>query len=110
VRNESSDSGPAGVIGTHDLAEKDPQRYQRCVDTLVPSDFNRVQCLLDSFTRQDVGEGSLTILKKLPSEKIELTPEQTLVTIPHSWASLPLMNFDKSIYASEALFVYVIPA
>jgi hypothetical protein len=58
--------------------------------------------------RQDVGEWQATILKKLTLEKLELIPKQLLVTIPHLWASLPLMNLRKSIYASEALFVYVV--
>jgi hypothetical protein len=81
------------MVGAKDLTKKNPKRYQRCVDTVVPRIVNRIQSLRHSFTRQDVGEWQLTILKKLTSEKIELCSKQTFVRLPHPWASVPLMNF-----------------
>ncbi len=51
--------------GAQDLTKKNPKRYQRCVDTVVPRIFNRIQSLSHSFTRQNVGEWQLTILEKL---------------------------------------------
>ena len=64
------------MIGTKHLTKKDPERYQWCVNALVPRNFNRVQCLRHSFTGQDVGEWQLTILKKLTPEKLELCSKQ----------------------------------
>jgi hypothetical protein len=83
------------MVGAKQLTKKDPKRYQRCVDTVVPRIFNRIQSLRHSFTRQNVGEWQLTILKKLTPKKIELSSKRTFVRTPHPWASLPLMNFSQ---------------
>jgi endonuclease III len=83
MNDQSSDRVATGMVSAQDLTKKNPKRYQRCVDTFVPRIFNRIQSLRHSFTRQNVREWQLTILKKLTSEKIELCSKRTFVRIPH---------------------------
>jgi hypothetical protein len=92
MSNKSSNGSSTGMISADDLTEKDPKRYEGCVDAFVPRNLDRIQRLLSRIARQNVGKRQLTFLKKLTPEKLELTPKRTIARIPHPWASLPLMN------------------
>lgn len=83
------------MTSAENLSQEDPQSYQRRINAFVPRTVDRVERLLNCFARKDVSERVLATLQELLLEKIELTSKQSLVTIPHSWASLPLMNLRK---------------
>jgi hypothetical protein len=64
VGNPARDGGAAGVVGTEDLSQEEPQRDQRREDAVQPA-ADGGQSLCDDFFAEDVREGQVTVLKKL---------------------------------------------
>ena len=92
VRDQAGDSGAAGVIGTQDLSEKDPQRDQGGEDAVEPAG-HRGQCLGDGLLGEDVGERQVTVLKELTFEKLHLLLEPLLVRMAHRWGLLAVDGY-----------------
>jgi hypothetical protein len=71
------------MIRAHDLAQKDPERNYRRIDSIIPNKAGCCQCLLDDLFREQIAERQITVLKKLAAQKSDLLLKPTLVTIAH---------------------------
>jgi hypothetical protein len=83
MRNEANHGGPAGMVGTEDLSQEDPERNQWCVDTIFPGDFDRIESLSKAFVGEHIGEREIPILEKLPLEKTKLLPRRCGMSKTH---------------------------
>src|SRR5207237_3697153 len=107
-RQQAGHGGAARMFGTQDLPQKYPQRHQGRKDPVQPP-TERCQRLFNDLLREDIGEGQIFVLDKLPSEKADLFAKRAWISIAHPWASLPVMELlPNPIYANEVLFAYVI--
>jgi hypothetical protein len=83
MANQAGDGCAAGMIGTQDLSQEDPQRDQRRKDAVQPP-ADRGQRLLNDLFREDISERQMAVLKKLTPKNAHLFTKRTLVKIPHS--------------------------
>src|SRR5262249_43142216 len=84
---QARDGGAAGMVGTQDLPEKDPERDQRGEDPIQPA-AQRGQRLVDRFFREDIRERQLTVLEELAPEETHLGAKGTGVRMRHPWGLL----------------------
>src|SRR6516165_3294424 len=84
---QAGDGGAAGMVGTQDLSEKDPERYQRGEDPIQPI-AQRGQRLGDHSFREDIRERQLAVLEKLAPEETHLGAKGTGVRMRHPWSLL----------------------
>lgn len=47
------------------VPKKNPQRDERCIDSVVPNDIDRRECFRDGLLGKHVGKRQITVLKKL---------------------------------------------
>src|SRR4051812_34872377 len=104
--DQAGDGGAAGMVGTQDLSQEDPQCDQRGKDAVQPA-AQRGQGLGDHVFREDIGERQLTVLEELAPEETSSGAKRAGVRIRHPWASLPGMDrLVTSILTREARFAY----
>jgi hypothetical protein len=109
VGDQAGDGGAAGVVRAEDLAQEDPERNQRGEDPVQPAGDRR-QRLLDDVFGQDVGERQVAVLQELAAEEVDLLAIRCSVGMAHLDRPLRAMEWlPCSIFASAALFAYVIP-
>jgi hypothetical protein len=84
---QAGDGGAAGMVGTQDLPEKDPEQYQRGEDAVQPT-ADGGERLGDHLFREDIGERQVAVLKELASEETRLGAKGAGVRMPHSWGLL----------------------
>src|SRR5262249_61893840 len=92
MSDQPSDGGAAGMVSTQDLSEKDPQGHQGRKDSVQPVHAERGQRLGNNLLRKDVGEGQISVLKKLTPKELDLLTKASLVKMAHPWTSLPVMD------------------
>jgi hypothetical protein len=108
MSNQPGYRGTAGLVAAEHLSQEHPQCHEWREDSVVPACANRGECLRDDFRREHVRKRQVSVLKELTSQKTHLSRKPSLCTVPHPWASLPVMGvLPNLIYAREAFLAYV---
>jgi hypothetical protein len=77
------------LVGAEDLPEEDPERHQRCVNAVVPTNLDPLDDLWEALRRKDLGKGetALALLKKLLSEDVDLPSVSSVKNGSHDTGS-----------------------
>ena len=79
MRDQPSDCSAARMVGAQDLAQEHPQRHQRRIDSIEPTDVDCCQCLRDDPFGKNIGERQVTVLQELTTQKTRLLLEPSVV-------------------------------
>src|SRR6478752_3501350 len=90
--NQASDGRTTGMVLAQHLAQGDPQRDQRRINSVEPDDVQRFQCLRYRSLSQHVRERQLAVLQELTPKKTHLLAKSSMITKRHREASLPVMD------------------
>jgi hypothetical protein len=106
--NEAGDGRAAGVVRAQDLAQKDPERDERRIDSVFPNYADRRESLCNEVFGENIGERQISVLQKLASQKLHLVPKSSLVRMAHAGLLASDGVVASTINASKARFAYVI--
>ena len=109
--DQAGDGRAAGMVGTQNLAQEDPQRDQRRIDPVEPSTRRSLSVLARRYSSErTLLNGKRSVLKKLTPQKTHLLLKPSVVRISHPEASLPVMDvLPNTIYAREAFLPMSLP-
>jgi hypothetical protein len=83
MSDQPSDSCTAGVILTQNLAQENPQRDQRRIDSIQKTRLDVCQCFRNRLLREDVAKRQISVLQKLMSQESELLLKSSVMKITH---------------------------
>jgi hypothetical protein len=63
--DEAGDCRAARVVRAQHLAQKNPERDERRIDSILPEYADRRECLSDQFFRENIRERQISVLQKL---------------------------------------------